>query len=191
MDIDRTMFHFSKVEPSDIIKIIKRLKSGTSVGTDSIPPKLVIMSAEIIANPLTELINTTMLEDLIFPNIEKDASVTPVFKKEDRQIKTNYQPISVLNVFSKTFERFLLNQLLPFIDKMMSSLLSAYRSRYNTQLGGILMDLSKAFDCLSHDLLIAKLEAYGLGRSSLLLLLSYLKDRKQSVKIKGMSISVD
>ena len=199
------MFHFSKAEPSDVIKIIKGLKSGTSVGIDKIPPKLVIMSAEVIANPLAKLINTTMLDDLIFPNIEKDASVTPVFKKEDRQIKTNYRPISVLNVFSKIFERFLLNQLLPFIDKMMSSLLSAYRSRYNTQhvllrlieqwraclddnkvMGGILMDLSKAFDCLPHDLLIAKLEAYGLGRSSLLLLLSYLKDRKQSVKIKGI-----
>ena len=88
------------------------------------------MSAEVIANPLAKLINTTMLDDLIFPNIEKDASVTPVFKKEDRQIKTNYRPSSVLNVFSKIFERFLLNQLLPFIDKMMSSLLSAYRSRY-------------------------------------------------------------
>ena len=199
------MFHFSKAEPSDITKIIKGLKSGTSVGIDKIPPKLVIMSAEVIANPLAKLINTTMLDDLIFPNIEKDASVTPVFKKEDRQIKTNYRPISVLNVFSKIFEKFLLNQLLPFIDKMTSSLLSAYRSRYNTQhvllrlieqwraclndnkvVGGILMDLSKAFDCLPHDLLIAKLEAYGLGRSSLLLLLSYLKDRKQSVKIKGI-----
>ena len=84
------MFHFSKAEPSDIIKIIKGLKSGTSVGIDKIPPKLVIMSAEVIANPLAKLINTTMLDDLIFPNIEKDALVTPVFKKEDRQIKTNY-----------------------------------------------------------------------------------------------------
>ena len=44
------------------------------------------------------------------------------------------------------------------------------------------------FDCLPHDLLIVKLEAYGLGRSSLLLLLSYLKDCKQLVKIKGIQI---
>ena len=41
-----------------------------------------------------------MLDDLIFPDVKKDASVTPVSKKEDRQIKTNYQPISMLNVFS-------------------------------------------------------------------------------------------
>ena len=65
------MFHFSKAKPSDIIKIIKELKSGTSVGTDNIPPKLVIMSAEVIANPLTKLTNTTVLEDLIFPMLKR------------------------------------------------------------------------------------------------------------------------
>ena len=85
----------------------------------------------------------------------------------------------------------------------MSSFLSAYHSRHSTQyvllslikqwracrdqnkvVTGILMDLSKAFECLPHDLLIAKLEAYGVEKSSLLLLMSYLKDRKQAVKIK-------
>ena len=81
--MDRTMFHFSKAEPSDV-KIIKGLKSGTSVRIDNIPLKLVIMSAEVIPDSLTKLINTIMLEDLVFPNIEMDASVMPVFKKEDR-----------------------------------------------------------------------------------------------------------
>ena len=146
-----------------------------------------------------------MLHHFIFPSVKKKASVTPAFKKEDRQIKTNYRPISVLNVFSEIFERFLLYQMLPFIDNLMSSFMLAYRSRYSTKhallrlieqwraclgqnkfVGGILMDLSKAFDCLPHDLLIAKLEAYGVEKSSLLLLMSYLKDRKQAVKIKGI-----
>ena len=175
------------------------------MGVDNIPSKLLVMSADIIVGPLTNLINGTVLRNFTFPDVVKEASVTPVFKKEDRLIKTNYRPISVLNVFSKIFERFLLNEMLPFVDNMISSFLSAYRSRYGTQhvllqlikqwrecldnnkvVGGILMDLSKAFDCLRHDLLIAKLEAYGAGRSSLLLLMSYLKDRRQSVKIKGI-----
>ena len=202
---ERNLLKSRKAEPSDILKIIRIIKLGTSVGVDNIPPKLVAMSAEVIAEPLTDLINSTMLDHFIFPSVEKEASVTPAFKKEDRQIKTNYRPISVLNVFSKISERFLLNQMLPFIDNLMSSFLSAYRSRYSTQhvllrlieqwracldqnkvVGGILMDLSKAFDCLPHDLLIAKLEAYGVEKSSLLILMSYLKNRKQAVKIKGI-----
>ena len=59
--------------------------------------------------------------------------------------------------------------------------------RENEVAGAILMDLSKAFDCLPHDLLIAKLEAYGIEKQSLLLLLSYFQPRKQSVKVKGLS----
>ena len=55
----------------------------------------------------------------------------------------------------------------------------------NKMVSTVLMDLSKAFDCLSHDLLIAKLEAYGLNREMVKLVCSYLKDGKQVVKVKG------
>ena len=91
------------------------------------------------------------------------------------------------------------------MTKIQSVLLSVYRARYSSQhvllrlikgwrqcsdenkvAGAILMDLSKGFDCLPHDLLIAKLEAYGIEKQSLLLLLSYLQQRKRSVKVKGL-----
>ena len=48
------------------------------------------------------------------------------------------------------------------------------------------MDLSKAFDCLPHELIMAKLAAYGLGKGALQVIFSYLKNRKQSVKVKGI-----
>ena len=51
--------------------------------------------------------------------------------------------------------------------------------------GALLMDLSKAFDCLNHELLIAKLHAYGFSRSALALIHSYLSNRRQRVKING------
>ena len=124
---DKNVFQFSKAEPSDILKIIRGLKSTAAVGVDNIPPKLVIMSTEVTVGPLTNLKNSTMLDYFIFPNVEKEAFVTPVFKKEEQQIKTNYRSISVLNVFSTIFERFLFNQMQPFIDNLMSSFLSAYQ----------------------------------------------------------------
>ena len=201
---DGPKFKFTKANPDDICQIIKGMKSHTSTGVDNIPSRL-LMAADIIADTLTNLITATMLEESIFPDAEKRASVTPVFKRDDKLLKTNYIPISVLNVFSKVLERFLVNQMLSFIENVMSSLLSAYRSKYSTQhvllrlieqwrtfldndrlVGAVLMDLSKAFDCLPHDLLIAKLGAYGLDQNSLILLMSYLKDRRQSVKIKGV-----
>ena len=104
-------------------------------------------------------------------------------------------------------ERLLLKQFLPFIEKRFSAILCAFKKGHSTQHallrvveivrrcideGGVtvmeLMDLSKAYDCLPHDLLIAKLDAYGVGIDSLKLIYSYLTDRKQRVKV-GTSFS--
>ena len=105
-----TEFNFKHATREDIIRIINELHDKTSTGIDNIPPKLVKIASEVISDPLTELINQTLITDLKFPCLEKIARVTPVFKKEDRMKKSNYRPISVLNVFSTVFERFLLNQ---------------------------------------------------------------------------------
>ena len=168
------------------------------MGIDNIPPKLVKIASEIISAPLTELINQTPITSLKFPCLEKIARVTPVFKKEYQMKKSSYRPISILNVFSKVFERFLLNQMVPYLDNVLSTYLSAYRKGYSCQhvllrliekwrqcldqnkvIGAILIDLSKAFDTLLHDLLIAKLNAYGFCKQALKIILSYLSGRKQ------------
>ena len=96
------------------------------------------------------------------------------------------------------------SQLLQFADSFLSILLCGFRRGFSTQnallrflekvkmgldnkkfAGAILMDLAKAFDCLNHELLIAKLDAYGLGRSALEFIHSYLSARKQRVKVNG------
>ena len=161
------------------------------------------MSAGVITKPITNIINLT-IQTGTHPELLKTATVSPVFKKEDPLSNENYRPISVLTVFSKILERYYQNQLLLHFNRIMSYKLSAYRKNYSTQhvplrlienwrrcldenkvVGVILTDLSEAFDCLSHELLIAKLNAYGFNENTIRLVYSYLTNMKQSVKIKG------
>ena len=103
------------------------------------------------------------------------------------------------------FEKIIKKQLKPYLDKTLSIFIAAYRERYGTHhvlirltedwrlkldndqiVGAVLMDLSKAFDCIPHDLLIAKLSTYGFDENSLFFTYSYLKRRDQCVRINNV-----
>ena len=107
-----------------------------------------------------------------FPDKLKLADITPVFKKNNPLEKENYRPVSVLPVVSKIFERIMQKQVTLFTEKLLSPYLCGYRK-----------DLSKAFDTLNHDLLLAKLHAYGFDSDSLKVFHSYLSNRYQRTKI--------
>ena len=104
---------------------------------------------------------------------------------------------------SKIYERFIHDCLSSYAESFLSKFISAYRKSYSSNhvllrlienwkksldnknfVGTVLMDLSKAFDCVPHDLLVAKLHAYGLSKDGVTFIYSYLKRRKQGVKIK-------
>jgi hypothetical protein len=128
--------------------------------------------------------------------------VSPVYKKDDNLLRENFRPISILTTLSKIFESLIADQMNDFFKNILSNFLAAYRRQYSTNnvlldfvehlrhsmdngehIGCILMDLSKAFDCMNHDLLLAKLKAYGVSSSAIEYIRSYLSHRKQRVKI--------
>ena len=110
----------------------------------------------------------------------KLVNVTPVHKMGNRSEKDNYQPVSIWPNPSKVFKRCIYNQIVQFFDKILSKYQCGFRKGHSAQyslivllekwkesvdqghvFGALLSNLSKAIDCLSHNLLIAKLNAYG------------------------------
>ena len=193
-------FEFSQVSEQDVLKAILSLNGSKSV-SGSIPTRMLKIAARSCVPFLTFCFNNCLVSGT-FPDELKLADIIPSFKKGSSTDKINYRPISLLPVVSKVFERLLANQLTEYLEPSFSKLLCGFRKGHSTQhailnllrnwlnaiadklkVGAVLIDLSKAFDCLPHDLLLAKLSAYGLGEKSLKLMHSYLSNRKHRVRI--------
>ena len=168
---------------------------------DHIPGKIVRIAHQELSFPITRLINTAITANA-FPSNMKFAEISPGHKKYDNLIRGNYRPVSVLPILSKVHETVMNDQLLGYFLDKFHEFLSAFRKRYSCQslllkavddwkyaldqnliTGVVFIDLSKAFDCLPHSLLIAKLHAYGVDWSACELLADYLSHRLQRVKI--------
>ena len=148
-----------------------------------------------------------MIKSFTFPSCLKEADVTPIHEKGKKGKKENYRPVSILPVLSKVFERIMFIQMSGFFEDIFNKQQCGFRKGYSTQLwmlkmlekwkrsvdegnvfGALLTDLSKAFDCLYYELLIAKLNAYGFSLPGLRLINDYLSNRRQRSRI-GNSFS--
>ena len=126
----------------------------------------------------------------------------PVYKKDDPVDKTNYRPTSILPVLSKAFERCLYDQIYEYIDTILSKVQCGFRKGFSTEYSlitmiekwrknmnkgklcvALLTDMSKAFNCIVHDFLISKLEAYDFSYEALKIMYNYLTDRKHSTRV--------
>ena len=107
-------FGFQYTNPTDVSKIINKMKPKSSAGYDNISSKLLIQIGDIIACPLSIIINQSLCTG-IFPKKLKLAKVIPLYKKDDEKSFGNYRPISLLSSFSKIFERIVFNQLYDYL----------------------------------------------------------------------------
>ena len=149
-------------------------------------------------------INKLPLRNGCFTDDLKAAEVSPVFKKKDDLEKENYRPVSVLPYMSKVFERIMYAKIESFMEDKLSKLLTGFRKSHSTQhclinmlekwkntldKGGfvcaMLMDVSKAFDTMNHEFLIAKLGAYGFQKDALFFMKSYLTKRQQQFRVNS------
>ena len=131
------------------------------------PVKLLKHASFLIAPVISNIINKA-LDERTFPNILKKTEVIPVYKKFDKLNKSNYRPDSILPILAKVFENVLAHQITPFSNIVFSCHLSAFRQSYgcqdtlltlienwrknllkNNKIGALLLDMSKAFDCMN------------------------------------------
>ena len=195
-------FSFTEVGITEMITEINNLDAKKAGTFKNIPVKILKEAVDIVAQPLTDIWKFEVVLGRKFSSQLKLADITPLHKKLETTKKENYRPVSLLPVVSKLFERIMQKQMMAHIEQFLSPYLCGYRKGFNAQYallamiekwkecldqkgyaGAILMDLSKAFDTINHELLIAKLEAYGFEENALEIVTSYLSDRWQRTKV--------
>ena len=193
--------NFQPVNKEFISKQIDKLSMKKATGHDGISAKILRLAEPAVIESVAKMINVSIKTSEI-PDDSKKALVSPLHKKNSTLDKENYRPVSILPILSKLCERSINVQLMDYFSQHFNIYLSAFRPGYGCQctllritenwkqtwddkkyFAAILMDLSKTFDCLPHDLSLLKLKTYGLSESAVKLIQSYLSNREQCVKL--------
>ena len=200
---NNSIFTFSHVTKEEVSKEIGNLDTTKSYQDIDIPTKIIKQNSDIFASFICKTFNN-MVNSSTFPAALKLTHITPAFKNGSKNSKENYRPISILPNVSKIYERCMYKQMSDYLEIFFSKFQCGFRQGISAQhcllamiekwkkcvdqgktFGALLIDLSKAFDCLPHDLIIAKLNAYGFSLSASKLIRNYLSHRKQRTKINS------
>lgn len=195
---------FKPITIYETYKIIRKIKNKTTKDYNDIPTSLLKKLPPVFVDILCYLANKC-IECGVYPTCLKDVKVVPVYKGKGKKSEIkNYRPISIIPVFSKILELGIADQLLGYFksNALLSSQQYAYQRGKSTTLATrhlvktvldsleerkqtalILCDLSRAFDLVDHDLILRKLQHYGLGGACINLLRSFLAQRRQAVEV--------
>jgi hypothetical protein len=193
------------IDELEVFNILNNLDVSKACGFDNISNKILKLCAATIFKPFTRLINTSLSLGQ-YPTCWKMGNVIPLFKKNNRQCRSNYRPISLLVSLSKICEKVVFVRLYNFLDNKgyFYRFQSGFRSGDSTvmqlsyivdkiykalekgrEVRAVFLDISKAFDRVWHRGLLAKLKSLGVNGPMLIWFESYLSDRKQRVVIDG------
>ena len=199
-------FHFNPIENEFTLKVTNSLLSKSSCGHDELSTKFLKSITPVLLPALTLVINQSLITG-IFPKKLKIAKVIPLHKKESTTLMDNYRPVSLLTAFSKVIKKVVYIQMTKYLKDNSLLYVSQYgfRGEHSTELAAlelvdriyidldkkrspiaVYMDLSKAFDTLDHEILLYKLNRYGVKNNELAWFRSYLTGRTQFVDIDGI-----
>lgn len=192
------------------VRNIVKTVNNCSPGWDKLNPNICKQTIDCYARELTQLLNQSY-DQGIFPDELKMAKVVPLFKQGKTSLIENYRPVSILNYFSKFFEKIMYNHIIEFLNEnnILSKYQFGFRQKHSTnhalitivekiaraldnkqQVIGVYLDFRKAFDTVDHQILLSKLQKYGIRGKTLEWFQSYLHNRTQYVEYNNSHSTV-
>ena len=191
------------------MNIIRSLNPNKAHGWDEISVRMIKLSDAALVTPL-KIIFINCLKCGVFPEVWKCANFVPVHKKNEKNLKKNYRPISLLPIFGKILEKLIYDSLYSHLDshELLNSNQSGFRPGDSTvnqlisithtifkafdcnpplDVRSVYLDISKALDRVWHDGLVYKLKRCGASGQLHSLIQSFLKDCKQRTVLNGQS----
>ena len=190
-------------------KILNGLNSSKAMGPDAVHPRILKELAHELSGILTHFFQQSIDTGTV-PKDWKDANICPLFKKNDRSLPSNYRPVSLTCILCKVLEHIVSSNLMSHFDNnnILHNRQHAFRKGHSceSQLINVIhdwatsidnrqqtdifiLDFEKAFDTVPHELLKSKLHGYGVNKSTMNWIDSFLSDRQQSVVVNGAACS--